>query len=229
MSSCVEVMAIVEGNSEKLFIEKLVAPHLQTLNIFITPMLISKSGQNGGDVKFSRAKNDIEKHLKQRRDTFVTIFIDYYGTKKDWPGLNLADQEQQNFTSAQKAERVNTATQQRVDELYGDYETHRRFIPYIAMYEFEALLFSHPQILADKLGVSHSRVEEIVSECGSPENINNSSVTAPSKRLEHLSSQFKKTTTGIAVAQEIGLTCMRSKCPLFDAWLKRLEELSGPS
>jgi hypothetical protein len=34
-------------------------------SIYITPIIISKPGQKGGDVKFSRAKNDIDKILTE--------------------------------------------------------------------------------------------------------------------------------------------------------------------
>lgn len=227
MNNFTEIMAVVEGPTEKIFIEKLVAPHLASSNIFIQPMIISKSGQNGGDVKFSRAKNDIEKHLKQRSDTFVTLFIDYYGTKNDWPGILLTENEQQALSPTEKAARVNNATLETVIELYPDARADIRFIPFIAMYEFEALLFSEPHTLASKLDLQPEKIQEILTECGSPENINNSPHTSPSKRLDSLTTnRFKKTTTGIAIAQTIGLTGIRSKCPLFDSWLSKLEALN---
>jgi len=228
MNSCVEVMAVVEGHTEKIFIENVVAPYLMSKNVFIQPMLISKSGQNGGDVKFARAKNDIEKHLKQRSDTFLTLFIDYYGTKSDWPGILLSENEQNSLTSIEKAKRVNDATMEKVQGLYPEVRADERFIPYIAMYEFEALLFSEPNVLAKKIGVQPEKIRAILEECGTPEDINNSPNTAPSKRLNDLiSSRFKKTTTGIAIAQEIGLSVIRSKCPIFDQWVSRLESLSS--
>ncbi len=40
---------------------------------------VSKPGQKGGDVKFVKVRNDIIRHLKQREDTIVTLFLDYYG------------------------------------------------------------------------------------------------------------------------------------------------------
>ena len=104
---------------------------------------------------------------------------------------------------------------------------YRRFIPYVSMHEFEALLFSDPRILAEQLRVAQADVEVILTKCGEPEAINDSSMTAPSKRLANLSERFKKTSTGIAIAKAIGLPTMRRECPLFDAWLTRIENLRG--
>ena len=222
MNDYAEVVALVEGRTEKIFIAEILAPYLATKGVFITPIVISKPGQKGGDVRFSRVKNDIERHLKQRKITYLTLCIDFYGIKGDWPGLAEAKRQ---ATPSSKAAKINSATQQRVSELYGDNEAGRRFIPYVAMHEFEALLFSGPQKLAEALHVSRSDIDKIITECGEAENINDSPTTSPSKRIEKLYSGFRKTSMGIAVARSIGLVAMRKKCPIFDSWIKTLENL----
>ena len=93
------------------------------------------------------------------------------------------------------------------------------------MHEFEALLFSAPKILASRLQVKPALIANIVAKCGSPEEIDDSPDTAPSKRLIQLSNGFRKTTTGIAVAEDIGLSAIRARCPLFDEWLTAIERL----
>ena len=97
------------------------------------------------------------------------------------------------------------------------------------MHEFEALLFSNPEILANQLNLNLAAIEGILRECGMPENINNSVDTAPSKRLEKISSQFKKTVTGISIAKATGVDQMRTACPLFGQWVLSLESLSAVS
>ena len=94
------------------------------------------------------------------------------------------------------------------------------------MYEIEALYFRDPLGLAEQSGVPQKAIEQILAACGEPENINDHSTTAPSKRLEKLSSRFKKTTTGIAIATAIGIPQMRESCPLFNNWVTKLENLS---
>jgi hypothetical protein len=49
----------------------------------------------------------------------------------------------------------------------------KRFIPYIEMHEFEALLFSDATILADKINVSINQIQSILTDYkGRPEYIN---------------------------------------------------------
>jgi hypothetical protein len=221
MNSYAEIVAIVEGKTEQIFIQELVSPYLTQKNIYMTPIIISKPGQKGGDVKFSRVINDIELHLKQRKDTFLTLFVDYYGIKKDWPGLKVAKKQ---LFPDKKAEKINTATKEHVNKLFGKYNSDNRFIPYIAMHEFEALLFSDPYELSKQLQVSQKEIDKILKVCGDPEKINDSPSFSPSKRLQKLSSRFKKTTTGITVAKNIGLIKIREACPVFNKWLTEIEQ-----
>ena len=82
MSSYVEVMAIVEGRTEQIFIEQLLASYLGNKGISIRATQVSKPGQKGGDVTYERIERDVIKHLKQRQGTIVTTFIDYYRFRK---------------------------------------------------------------------------------------------------------------------------------------------------
>ncbi|WP_449258358.1 DUF4276 family protein [Chlorobium limicola] len=82
MNEYAEVIVLSEGLTEMLFVKQLLAPYLAQQGIYITPVILDKPGEKGGDVKFARARNDIGKHLKQRNNTFVTLFVDYYGIDK---------------------------------------------------------------------------------------------------------------------------------------------------
>jgi len=178
MSKPVEIIVIVEGKTEQIFIQNVLVPHLCKKGVYIIPIIASKPGQKGGDIKWSRIRNDIERYIKQRRDTYLTLFLDYYGLKPDWPGY-LESREKR--TSGEKAKTVNSATMDAVKDMFGEYEATRRFIPYLSMHEFEALLFSNPSVLSSHLNVSEAQIHKIVRDCGSPEQINDSQQTAPSK------------------------------------------------
>ncbi|RVU83533.1 DUF4276 family protein [Leucothrix sargassi] len=223
MNSYLEVIAVVEGKTEQIFVEKVLAPYLGYKNIGIRATQVTKSGMKGGDVKFSRVRRDIGNHLKQRGDTLVTTFIDYYGTK-EWPGL-----DQLNAGSGPEliAETMNSAARAEIIRSLPSCEAEKRYVPFVAVHEFEALLFSDAAILADGLGVSVEAVSTIIESCGAPENINNSPQTAPSKRIEGLNRGFKKTTTGITIAEKIGIERMRQCCPLFNSWLEELESIQA--
>ncbi len=226
MSSYIEVVVIVEGKTEEIFINSILREYLALKKIYMTPIQISKPGQKGGDVRFSRAIKDISLHLKQRSDTYISSFFDYYGIKGNWPGLNEA---QCKSDPSEIASVINTATQLAVDEKLSDYRSDIRFIPYIAVHEFESLLFSDSRKIASVLNVNKVKVDAIIDQFRDPEKINNSPETAPSKRLEDLYSRYKKTSTGITVARNIGIPKMRDKCKVFDSWLNQLEALNPQS
>lgn len=223
MSDYIEVVAIVEGKTEQIFIESLLAPYLAQKNIFITATQVSKPGQKGGDVRFERVKRDLELHLKQRSDTYVTTLVDYYGTK-EWPGLEKVQHETR---PAKIAEILNSATKEKVESLFNAVRADKRFIPNMSIHEFEAFHFSDSSVLASELDISEAKVIAVIKECGEPEAINNSHETAPSKRLDKWAKngEFPKTTTGIAIAKVIGIGAIREKCPVFNAWLLTLEKI----
>jgi hypothetical protein len=224
VNSIVEVIILVEGQTEKIFIEELLIPYIADKNIFLCPIMFSKPGEKGGDVRFSRAKRDIGNHLKQRQNTYISVMMDYYAIK-DWPGL---DDSKKQKTHTGKAEVLNGETAKVVQELFPEQNRERRFIPYVSMYETEALYFCAPAVIAGELNVNPAEIESILHKCGEPEAINDNPETAPSKRLIKLSRDtFKKTSTGIAIAKTIGIQRMRESCPLFNDWIGKIEALSS--
>lgn len=219
MSDFANVIAIVEGRTEQNFIEAVLAPYLGDKGIFIRATQVSKPGQKGGDVKFRRVLKDIERHLKQQSNTYVTTMVDYYGIK-EWPGL----QDARKNSDPQRISQILTSKAK--NEVLGHFpkqQPERRFIPYIAIHEFEALLFSDSEILAEELDVSLSETKAICNDFQNPEFINNSRETAPSKRLIALNNRYSKTTFSLNIALRIGVETMRNQCPLFDEWLSNLE------
>lgn len=207
--------------TEGIFISKLLAPHLARLNVYMTPIIHFQAGRGRRRPVRPRGETTSGLHLKQRTGTYLTLFMDYYGLKTDWPGL---DDARKRPCAKDRAEAVNRATQDAVCRLFPERRAERRFIPYVAMHEFEALLFSAGDSRL-RLQVKPALIANIVAKCGSPEEIDDSPDTAPSKKTHQLSNGFRKTTTGIAVAEDIGLSAIRARCPLFDEWLTAIERL----
>jgi len=220
MSNTILIKVVVEGQTEEKFIKQIVSPYLNSKNITMIPIVLH------GDVNFDRVKTDVINSLKNNVKA-VSYFIDYYGLK-DWP---QKDTIQEHSTPQQIADTLNNAARNVIcSEVDDNLNPKQRFIPFMAVHEFETLLFSNSEILAEELGVQQIHVDDVLDEFeGSPERINNSPETAPSKRLEAWKSDYKKTTDGIAIAERIGLPAMRGKCPLFDAWLSAIENLQGAS
>lgn len=222
MNSFIEIIVIVEGKTEEIFINSLLKQYLSYKDIYMTPIQISKPGQKGGDVKFSRAVKDITIHMKQRNDTYVSLFIDYYGLRQDWPGLTQANKETEPLKIASI---INNATHEAINNELSEYSSDSRFIPYVNVHEFEALLFSDLGCLASLLKIKQSEIDNILKEFGDPEKIDNSPITAPSKRIEGLFPRYKKTSTGIIIARDIGIDRMRNKCRVFNNWINQIENI----
>jgi len=109
---------------------------------------------------------------------------------------------------------------------------HRRFVPYIQLHEFEALLFCDLSHLGDMFSGGDRAVEALASECQelrSPEHINDDPQGAPSKRIIARIPEYEgnKVAAGPLAAEAIGVDRIREKCAHFGEWLTRLESLSA--
>jgi hypothetical protein len=69
-------------------------------------------------------------------------------------------------------------------------------------------------------------LKKIRRDFNSPEHINDGYVTAPSKRILGIFSQYDKVLHGSLVALDIGLDTIRRECPMFNSWIERLESLA---
>lgn len=191
----------VEGLTEERFVKKVLAPYLLIKGIDITPISMD------GNISVERAKNELKRLGNSFQ--FVTTLYDFYGFKKKRDGEDKAGLEQRLLDSVQ-----------------GGVKT--KLIPYVQMYEFESLLFSCPESMERGLNESRTQIwcQSVLDEFnGNPEAINNSKETAPSKRLEK-HTQYKKTTHGPNIAEEIGIPKMREMCLGFHEWLCRMESLA---
>lgn len=226
--SSVEVMVVVEGQTEQTFVRELLAPYLATRHIYLQAALLGKPGHKGGSVQWVRAQTDIGNFLKQRPDTYVSTMFDYFRIAPDWPGLDQVRRQQavgRKLRAAGKAALLEEATKGHAARAFAAFAAERRFIPYFEMHEFEALLFSDGAILADALRVESEKITEITARYETPEEINDDPAGAPSKRLAALTPSYKKVVMGTMIATRIGLPKLRMACPHFDQWVNQLEGL----
>lgn len=219
------VIAIVEGATEQTFVRDILAPHLALQGVMMTARLVGKPGQKGGVGPYSRARRDILAVLRQETAVFCTTLFGFYGMPHDWPQRRAA----QNAPFDDKAALLEKALQQDISGEMGADFKQERFIPYVQMHEFEALLFTSPVELPALLQQPEKTAElqKILDQFDSPEQINDHYDTAPSRRLQALFPQYSKVFHGTLAAQRIGLAAMRQKCPHFSDWLTRLEALGG--
>lgn len=217
------VVAIVEGQTERTFVRDVLAPWLGWKGVMLTARLIGKPGHKGGIGEFARAKNEIANLLKQESGTVITTMFDFYGMPTTWPGRAKASKVRHD----NKARTVEEAIKEALQTHLGSAFDERRVLPYVQMHEYEALLFSQPNAISEVMRAEDSleELEEIRTSFESPEHINDSPETAPSKRLEAIFPYYQKTFHGILASKKIALETMRGECPHFDEWLTSLENL----
>lgn len=215
------VHIICEGQTEESFVNQLLLPYFIQKNILVQAPLIGKPGHKGGNVNLPRLLTDLGKILNNDRSAYCTTLFDYYGLPSDFPGKTEADQ-QNDLTKKNTV--IHTALHNAVENSLGS-KVASRFIPYIQMYEFEALLFSDPKLLESKLKTKG--FVAMRESFDSPEHINNSPQTAPSKRILNLYPAYNKVLNGSILTQNITLDIIRKECPLFDTWLHKISAISA--
>ena len=206
------VLVFVEGQTEETFVRDLLVPYFSRLGIYLTPILAQTSpGHKGGIVSYGKVKHQLTRLCRQDQGAYVTTMMDYYGLPNDFPGLDgrVADAHEQVM-------RLELALQQDIDA--------PNFIPNLMLHEFEALLFSAPEKIAEWLDDQAllAPMAAIRAAFATPEHINNSPQTAPSKRILALVPHYKKTVDGPLIAEDIGLDAIRAQCPHFNNWIERL-------
>ena len=206
------VLVFVEGQTEETFVRDLLVPYFSRLGIYLTPILAQTSpGHKGGIVSYGKVKHQLTRLCRQDQGAYVTTMMDYYGLPNDFPGLDghVPDAHEQ-------VVRLELALQQDIDA--------PNFIPNLMLHEFEALLFSAPEKFAEWLDDQAllAPMAAIRAAFATPEHINNSPQTAPSKRILALVPHYKKTVDGPLIAEDIGLDAIRAQCPHFNNWIERL-------
>lgn len=222
------VYVVCEGQTEETFIKSVIAPILAYQEIFIEPRLVSTSkAAKGGALNYERVKRYISNCLKENRQPIVTTFFDLYGLNNNFPEYEASQTQQDVY---QKVAVLEKAFKQDIVQDNNDFQ--RRFFPYIQPYEFEGLLFSDIAKLTEIESTWSSKtstLQAVREEFKTPEHINNSPQTAPSKRLEnHLTHpSFRKTLHGTLAIEAIGIDKLLAECRHFSEWYKQLINITG--
>lgn len=221
----VEVIVFAEGPTEEQFIKRVVAPALQPLKIFLKPQMLKTSQEaRGGAINFDRLKFNARNTLRQRPTTVLTTLLDLYGLDSTFPGFEEAKTKPDLYS---RIAHLNTALHQELVAHVGC--RPERFIPHIQPYEFEGLLFSDTQALSQTepgWQISRTNLAAVRAEFETPEHINNSYETKPSRRLEELLRPgYKKTRHGPLAAERVTLSAMERECQQFRHWLEALRRL----
>ncbi|MDD1414306.1 DUF4276 family protein [Dolichospermum sp. ST_con] len=226
----VRLYLFAEGQTEQTFSSIILHPHLAQYQVFMHhPRLIAHGRKKGktnrggsGYGDYQPMKDDILRSLAEDKNTdaFFTTMIDLYAIHHNFPGLDEAEIMRQN-----PMKRVEF-----LEKGFADDIVDPRFIPYIQLHEYEAYLFSDPTCFESFYDNCLDKVAILKADADkneTPELINDSKETAPSKRIIAQFPDYKraKSTVGPLLAESIGLEVIRNKCPHFNSWLSRLELL----
>jgi hypothetical protein len=217
----------VEGPTEERFVTRILRTHLVSKGYHsVEARIVGNARQRehrGGICPWPSVKREIVNHVREDPGCIATTMVDYYGLPssgdKAWPGRERAA----HISGAQaKAKCVGDAIRADLLAETGDV---RRFVPFVVMHEFEGLLFSDCGSFARAIGRAdlETGFREIRGKFDTPEEINDSPTTAPSKRINALFSGYQKPRQGEDAVREIGLARIRTECPHFDGWVKELE------
>lgn len=210
------IYLLVEGQTEEAFVGELLTPHYARMGLYLTPIIVSTSaGYKGGLVSYAKVKRQISRLCRQDTKAKVTTLFDLYALPTDFPGKTDCAYPT-NGSGVQKADYLEARLKQDINE--------SNFVPNLLVHEFEALLFTAPQKFAE--WTDDTEVVQALAaivQAHAPEDINDSPLTAPSKRVLAAMPEYQKTFHGPLIACEIGLDAIRQACPHFNAWLEKLE------
>lgn len=146
------LLMLVEGQSEEIFVKHTLAPHLAQHGVYVQPPIVlwtkrlpSGGGFRGGVSNWNQILRSL-RPLTHDGDAWVSTLLDFYGLPEDFPGLQEA------LGAGAAHENVAALQARFAAEL-----NHQRFIPFLALHEFEAWLFSAPDAVAAHFGKAHLR------------------------------------------------------------------------
>jgi hypothetical protein len=218
------VLVLAEGQTEEVVLGRVLQGHLWRHGVHLVPTIVTTkkvvAGPNhkGGVSSWGKIERDLRLLCRDSNVVAITTFLDYYGLPSDVPGRASTT------PSAAPRDQVRQV-QASIDESVKD----PRFRSYLALHEFEALLYTDPEACGGYLE-SPALAEAMtgaVSKCGEPEFVNDDPATAPSARIKAAFPTYQKTFHGPALVERIGLGALRQACPHFGSWVTWLESLGS--
>lgn len=215
---------VVEGWTEKAFVDNVLAAELATRNVFADARLVQTSSSGGrihrgGGRHYHRWKMDLHQWMKQDRhaESRFTTMVDLYGLPTDFPGYDECSRLPDRHARVERLERH-----------WAQDISDPRFLPYIQLHEFEALLFADVNQFATVYPSEDERVARL-AEVRRPfrtvDDIDDGADTAPSKRVLDVFPEYDKRSAGPLIAASIGVGKMCDTSPHFKQWFEHLQGL----
>lgn len=217
----------VEGQTEAAFAMSVLRPHLASCSVFLHPPRFTglhsrRRGRipRGGLLNtFQHAMADMHAWLKEDRsaDARFSTMIDLHHLPRDFPGYAEGMAMPTGWDQA-------AALEESLTMAMGD----ARFLPYLQVHEFEALVLCDPGRIGTLYEVREAELEALCRECGdfaSPEQIDHGQQSHPKYRIQRHVPAYDENVAGPLLAESIGLPTLRAECRHFGQWLTQLEQL----
>ena len=218
---------LCEGQTELRFASKVLTTYLVEKGIIALPQLLitnRKKNARGGILSYQQAKRDLTFMIRGAQDSeqnvhYFTSMFDLYALPDDFPGFAEAS-ALKDYSQVAKLE-----------EALGKDVNSYKFIPYIQLHEFEALVLCNIDGLKESYPNAAEKLTELKNEVttqygNNMELVDNSVETAPSKRIINAlkeSYHYDKPKSGTEITDKIGIDVLRSNCQHFNDWLTKIE------
>lgn len=209
-----------EGQTEESFIREVLSPYFISVGIFVRPIIcttkrtLSKK-YKGGVNDYEKIKKELIALCKQHHNEYVTTMFDYYAMPDNTPGIDCSKPDV--YERIEQIERD-------IDDDIGQFNCSFHFM----LHEFEGILFSNPDsfsLIADEDVVAD--IQAIRDSYPTPEHINSSPETAPSKRLQALIPNYAKIRNGTLLSKDMGIDIIMEQCPHFRKWIQSISTHAG--
>lgn len=222
----IRLNCVVEGQTEETFVNLVLKPYLSGRGVWANARCVrtrrtQTAVYRGGLGNYAVPKRDISSWLRedQNADVIFTTMFDLYALPTDFPGYGSA---RRIIDPLLRVAALESALASDVND--------PRFIPYIQLHEFEALVLADPVKLDGEFPNHAGPIANLTKMAGkflSPEHVDDGSETSPSNRIINEIPEYKgrKASSGPLVVQRIGLPLLSQKCKHFGEWLARLEAL----
>ena len=215
---------LCEGQTEEEFVNVILNSYLQSVDIYAQPIICTTKRTptkkyKGGVTSFAKVKRELQRLCGEHPRELVTTMFDLYAFPYD--ALDLKNIPPDAYD---KAEYIEKAITDEIGNRFGN-----MFFS-LVLHEFEGFLFSDVsafESIADHEAVAILR--GVRSAVPTPEHINESPETAPSKHIKRVVPDYSKLTDGIDVAEQIGLDKIKNECRHFANWLAKLTAWANES
>jgi hypothetical protein len=231
MKKYIRLNVTAEGQTEMEFAKNTLSDYFAPLGIFVDARCVATSKNKnktfrGGLLSYAKAKKDIINWIKEEKsgEPFFTTMFDLYALPDDFPQYETSLRIGEPYQRVEFLEKA----------LYEDISYHK-FIPYIQLHEFEALLLANPDLFLLEYLDAHAAVEAlkiiVQQHDNNPEKVNTGRETAPSKRIiTHIPAyDGNKVTVGAVLAGIEGIDVQRKRCKHFDDWINKIVQLNAGS